>query len=72
VSLADALGALEEHRSRCQPLPARARPEVRAMLEEWPAYFHSEDLPIPQHDEIHSTPEGYADWADAIWASLTA
>lgn len=53
-------------------LPARARPEVRAMLEEWPAYFHSEDLPIPQHDEIHSTPEGYADWADAIWASLTA
>lgn len=52
-------------------LPDAARPEVLALLRRVPAYFHSEQLSIPQHDGIHSTADGYRDWAAAIWEDLT-
>ncbi len=51
-------------------LPERARRDVLEMLAELHAYFHSEELPIPQHDGIHSTPDGYRDWAVALWQSM--
>jgi lysophospholipase L1-like esterase len=52
-------------------LPAAARAEVLKLLRRVPAYFHSEQLSIPQHDGIHSTADGYRDWAQEIWGDLT-
>jgi lysophospholipase L1-like esterase len=44
--------------------------DVLEMLSDLYAYFHSEKLAIPQPDGIHSTPDGYRDWASSLWQSI--
>jgi lysophospholipase L1-like esterase len=51
------------------------RPEVLkqirdAVLADDVPWFPSDQLDIPQFDQMHATPKGYAGWAGAIWQWL--